>query len=252
MMMPVSLTKKPKASTALQPVKPLERFLPESAAELTSCLDPSNRTTRTPLGWITDGSPSMTGFTEVQLTSAKSMVVELRELPITSRSVLMNIVQIGSPPVATGFQEISKFQVPCLHAANATPFHLALDRMASDLGALFSDLRTQGIERTESVVIITTDGFANAATSEVIQGSIDNFLNLGKKWSITNLVVGVGSNLNEPLLKNLANNIPPLQIEELNAACLMPFIQKVVAQFSQSRRGQKIEIEVPDGIEVME
>lgn len=250
--MPVSLTKKPKASTAVQSVKTMERFLPESATELTSCLDTSNRTTRTPLGWVTDGSPSMTGFTEVQLTSAKSMVAELCELPITSRSVMMNIVQIGSPPVATGFHEIAKFQVPALHAANATPLHLALDRMTADMGALFSDLRDQGIERTESVVIITTDGGANAARWEVIQASIDNFLNLGKTWSITNLVVGVGKQLNEPLLKKLANNIPPLQIEELNAACLMPFIQKVVAQFSKSRRGQKIEIEVPDGIEVME
>lgn len=250
--MPVSLSKKPKTAPATPTPKTLERFLPESATELTSCLDPSNRTARTPLGWVTDGSPSMTGFTEVQLTSAKSMVAELCELPMTSRSVLMNIVQIGSPPIATGFHEIAKFQVPCLHAANATPLHLALDRISADMGALFSDFRSQGIERTESVVIITTDGYANAATAETIQTSIDNFLNLGKKWSITNLVVGVGSKLNESLLKCLANNIPPLQIEELNAACLMPFIQKVIAQFSQSRRGQKIEIEVPEGIEVME
>lgn len=129
--MPVTLTKKPKASTSVQPVKFMERFLPESAADLTSPLDANNRTTRTPLGWIPDGSPSMTGFTEVQLSCAKSMVMELRELSITSRSVLMNVVQIGSPPVATGFQEIAKFEVPALHAANATPLHLALDRMSA-------------------------------------------------------------------------------------------------------------------------
>lgn len=248
--MPVTLTKKPKAPKAgpTATVRTPEEF----AVALASGLDPSNRSTRTPIGWITDGSPSMTGFTQLQLDSAVAMVKELRTLPATARSVLMNVVQIGTPPAATGFREIAAFEVPALQVANSTPLHSALDRMAHDLGGLCSDLRAAGIERTESVVVITTDGFANDATPDVLARSVEAFLGVGKKWSVTNLVVGVGSRLNTDLLKKLANAIPPLHIEELNAAALMPFIQKVARQVSESRRGQTIELELPDGFEPIE
>jgi hypothetical protein len=33
---------------------------------------------------------------------------------------------------------------------------------------------------------------------------------------------------------------------------LMPFIQKIARQVSESRRGQQLELELPDGIETME
>jgi uncharacterized protein YegL len=249
--MPVTILKKPKASKVAKP-SVVEQALGEAVSTLASNLELSNRTTRTPIGWITDGSPSMTGFTQLQLDSAVSMVDELRKLASTARSVMMNVVQLGTPSIATGFHEIAKFQVPPLHVAKSTPLHAALDLMTNDLGGLCSDLRASGIERTDSVVIITTDGFANDASPEVLARSIDAFLGIGKKWSVTNLVVGVGSKLNEDLLKRLSNEIPPLQIEELNAAVLMPFIQKIARQVSESRRGQKIELELPDGIETIE
>lgn len=249
--MALSLLKKPKATKPAGPPLP-SPLVAEPPPSLTPGLDLANHSTRTAIGWITDGSPSMTGFTDVQLESAKSMVGELCRLPSTAQSVMLGVVQIGTPPVGTGFQEIARFQVPPLHASKSTPFHLALDRMAGDLGALFSEFRTGGIERTDSVVVITTDGFANGATAEELGQSVQRFLDLGKKWSVTNLVVGVGAKLNEELLKKLANVIPPLHIEELNAACLMPFIQKIAQRVSQSRRGQKIELELPDGIETIE
>jgi uncharacterized protein YegL len=214
--MPINLIRKPKASKIATPSL-VSQGHGEETSPLAIGLDLSNRTTRTSLGWVTDGSPSMTGFTQLQLDSAVSMVDELRKLPSTARSVMMNIVQLGTPSVSTGFQEIAKFQVPPLHVAKSTPLHTALDLMTNDLGSLFSDLRANGIERTESVVIITTDGFANDNTPE-----------------------------------GLANAIPPLHIEELNAAVLMPFIQKIARQVSESRRGQKIELELPDGIEPIE
>lgn len=250
--MPVTFTKKPKASKTTELPAPVRGFSPREETHLVTCLDSSNKTTRTPIGWITDGSPSMTGFTDAQLQSAVSMVGELVQLPATARSVMMNIVQIGTPPVATGFSEIARFRVPELHVAQTTPLHTALDRITHDLGALFSDFRARGIERTESVVIITTDGYANCATETEINESIRKFLELGKKWAVTNLVVGVGSQLNEPLLKSLANSVPPLRIEELNAACLVPFIQKIAERVSQSRRGQKLELELPEGLEPIE
>jgi uncharacterized protein YegL len=249
--MPVTLLKKSKASKLAAPSL-LEQAMAERRSPLASDLDLSNRTTRTPLGWITDGSPSMTGFTQLQLDSAVSMVGELRKIDSTARSVMMNVVQLGNPSVATGFHEIAKFQVPPLHVVKSTPLHMALDLMTTDLGGLCSDLRTNGIERTDSVVIITTDGFANDTTPEVLAKSIENFLGIGKKWSVTNIVVGVGSKLNEDLLKKLANSIPPLQIEELNAAALMPFIEKIVRQVSESRRKQKIELNLPDEINTLE
>lgn len=245
--MPVTINKKPKTyKSSLPPGKVYE---PESPV---SGLNTSNRAARTAIGWITDGSPSMTGFTEAQLQSAKSMVAELQQLPSTSRSVMMNIVQIGNPPMATGFEEIADFRVPGLLVAHSTPLHSALEQMTTDLGGLCSDLRAQGIERTESVVIITTDGFANDAGPEQLEDSIRKFLDMGKKWSVTNIVVGVGNRLNEPLLKRLANSIPPLQIEKLNAALLMPFIQKLVLKVSQSRRGQSIVLDVPEEINTIE
>lgn len=249
--MPVTIVKKPKASKSVSSSVPLPGAT-EEAAPLASALDQANRATRTPLGWVTDGSPSMTGFTQLQLDSAVAMVGELRAIPTTARSVLMNVVQIGTPPAATGFHEIAAFRVPPLHVAKSTPLHSALDRMTHDLGGLCSDLRPAGIERTDSVVILTTDGFANDAPPEVLAKSVEAFLEVGKKWSVTNLVVGVGSRLNVDLLKTLANVIPPLHIEELNAGVLMPFIQKVARQVSESRRGQKIELELPDGIETLE
>ncbi|MFO0847115.1 MAG: hypothetical protein U0871_00960 [Gemmataceae bacterium] len=245
--MPVTLVKKPKAPKP--PPGPDPRA---EASPLASGLDPSNRATRTPVGWVTDGSPSMTGFTRLQLDSAVAMVDELRALPSTARSVLMNVVQIGTPPAATGFQEIARFRVPQLLVAKSTPLHTALDQMTNDLGGLCSDLRASGIERTDSVVIMTTDGFANDATPEVLAKSVEAFLATGRKWSVTNLVVGVGNQLNVDLLKRLANAVPPLHIEELNAAALMPFIQRVARQVSESRRGQAIELELPDGIEPLE
>ena len=70
------------------------------------------------------------------------------------------------------------------------------------------------------------------------------------RW--TNLVVGVGNKLDEAILKKLPNAIPPLHIEELNAAVLMPFIQKIARQVSESRRGQKIELELPDEINTLD
>ena len=250
--MPVTFTKKPKASKTTEFPPLVLGHAPREETQLVTWLDPSNKTTRTPIGWITDGSPSMTGFTDVQLQSAVSMVGELVQLPATSRSGMRTVVQIGTPPVATGFSEIAKFRVPDLHVACTTPLHAALDQMTHDLGALFSDFRARGIERTESVVIITTDGYANGATEEQINESIRKFLELGKKWAVTNLVVGVGSQLNVPLLKALANSVPPLRIDELNAACLMPFIQKIAERMSQSRRGQKLELELPEGMEPIE
>ena len=99
--MPVTFTKKPKASktTELPPLVPGHSPCEEN--QLVAWLDPSNKTTRTPIGWITDASPSMTGFTDMQLKSAVSMVGELRQLPSTSRSAMLNIVQIGTPPATT-------------------------------------------------------------------------------------------------------------------------------------------------------
>ena len=193
----------------------------------------------------------MTGFTQLQLDSAKFMVEELRKTDSTARSVLMDIVQLGTPSVATGFREVYNFQVPPLHVAKTTPLHTALDLMTSDLGGLCSDLRAHVIERTDSVVVITTDGFANDTTSDVLMKSIDAFLGIGKKWLVTNIVIGVGSKLNEELLKKLANKIPPLQIEQLSTV-LIPFIQKIARQVSESRPGQEIELELPDGIETIE
>ena len=250
--MPVTFTKKPKAlkTTELPPL--VLSHSPREANQLVTRIDPSNKATRTALGLVTDASPSMTGFTDMQLQSAVSMVAELRQLSSTSRSVMMNIVQIGTPPVATGFSEIAKFCVPEMHIATSTPLHAALDQMTHDLGALFSDFRVRGIERTESVVIIMTDGFANGTSEEQLNESIRKFLELGKKWSVTNLVVGVGSRLNEPLLKKLANSVPPLRIDELKAACLMPFIQKLAERFSTSRPGQKHVFELPEGMEPIE
>jgi uncharacterized protein YegL len=251
--MPIQITKKPKASQTLATSPTILRPTPEPETSLhVSALDPANRATRTPIGWLMDGSPSLTGFTQLQLTSSQSLLDELCGIPTTARSVMMNIVQIGTPPHSTGFHEVARFQVPALHVAHTTPLHTALDQMTYDLGGLCSDLRANGLERTDSVVIITTDGFANDGTPEQLLTSIDAFLKLGKKWSVTNLVVGVGNKLNEELLKKLANSIPPLHIEQLNAAVLMPFIQKIARQVSESRRGQKIELELPDGIETIE
>ena len=80
--MPVTFTKKPKASNTTE-LPPLMRGLsPREENQLVTCLDPSNKTTRTSLGWITDGSPSMTGFTDMQLKSAVAMVGELEVDPI--------------------------------------------------------------------------------------------------------------------------------------------------------------------------
>lgn len=250
--MPVTLLKKTKASKTISSRSMVGPPLTEEAASLVPGLDLANRTTRTPVGWITDGSPSMTGFTQLQLDSAVAMVDELRRIPTTARSVMLNIVQLGTPSVATGFQEIAKFQVPELHTPPSTPLHSALDLMTMNLGGLCSDLRANGIERTESVVIITTDGYADGMGAGVLTKSIDDFLSIGKKWSVTNLVVGVGKTLNVDLLRKLANAIPPLHIEELNAGVLMPFIQKIARQVSESRRGQKIELELPDGIDAIE
>lgn len=249
--MPVTLAKKSKASKPTTP-RVTNTGPTEEPSPLASGLDPSNRATRTPLGWITDGSPSMTGFTQLQLDSAVAMVTELQTLPTTARSVLLNVVQIGTPPAATGFREVAAFRVPALHVARSTPLHTALDQMTHDLGGLCSDLRAAGIERTDGVVVLTTDGFANDVTPDGLAKSVEAFLAVGKKWSVTNLVVGVGSRLNVDLLKRLANAIPPLHIEELNAAALMPFIQRVARQVSESRRGQQIELELPDGIESIE
>ena len=244
--MPLSIKKK-NAVVELPPM--VEEAMSEVA---TAGLDLSNRSNRSPVGWIPDGSPSMTGFTQLQLDRAQSMVQELRKIPSTARSVMMNIVQLGEPPATTGFHEIAQFQVPSLHQVNFTPLHTALAKMTQELGGLFSDLRTAGLERTESVVLITTDGYANGATPDELAKSIEAFLLLGKKWSVTNLVFGVGDSLNVELLKKLSNTIPPLQIAELNAELLIPFIQKIVRQVSESRRGQTIETQLPDGIEVIE
>jgi len=217
-----------------------------------SGLDPSNRTTRTPLGWVLDGSPSLEAFVEAQLHSAETMVEDLRQLPTTGRAILMNVVQLGTPPHATGFVEIEAFRVPPRHPTSNTPLHLALDRMTHDLGRLFADLRRGGIERTDSVVIVTTDGGANGCPPDVLAASVRAFLDLGKRWSVTNLVVGVGTRLNEPVLKSLANSIPPLRLDELKAACLTPFIQRLAERVSQSRRGQDLELELPDEISPIE
>ena len=250
--MALNYTKKPKASKATESPETILGLRTREATLLVSGLDLTNRSTRTPLAWVTDGSPSMDGFTKEQLQSAAFMVDELAKLPSTSRSVMMNVVQIGTPPVATGFSEIAKFEVPSLHLAQSTPLHAALDRLTADLGALFSDFRAKGIERTESIVIITTDGFANDTTEEEFKSCVRKFLEMGKKWSVTNLVVGVGSNLNEPVLKMLANSAPPLRLEEMNATCLMPFIKKIAEQASQSRRGKTLEMDLPEGLEPIE
>jgi len=250
--MTVSITKKPKASKTTESSFTKGGMAEREKAMLVSCLDLTNRATRTPIGWITDASPSMTGFTKVQLECAESMVQELRTFLATARSVMMNVVQVGTPPQATGFAEIAKFEVPSMHAPETTPLHTALERMTADLGELFSDFRANGIERTDSVVIITTDGHANDTTEEELKTSIQKFLDLGKKWSTTNLVVGVGNNLNVPVLKLLVNAIPPLRLEELNAACLMPFIQKIAERMSVSRPGQKLVFELPEGMEPIE
>jgi uncharacterized protein YegL len=249
--MPVTLVRKPKTSRSAKPTL-LDPMGEKDTSPLVSGLDTSNRTTRTPIGWITDGSPSMTGFTQLQLDRAVALVDDLRKIQSTARSVMMNVVQLGTPSVGTGFQEIANFQVPPLHVTKTTPLHTALDQMTNDLGGLCSDLRTNGIERTECVVIITTDGFANDTSPEGLAKSIDAFLSMGKNWSVTNVVFGVGNNLNNDLLKKLANAIPPLQLEALNAELLMPFIQKIARQVTTSRPGQKVELELPEGIEPIE
>jgi len=249
--MPIAIKKKTGSAQPTRHVAPLEKAPPEPQP-CESGLDSSNRTTRTPLGWILDGSPSLEAFAEAQLHCAEAMVEELRRLPTTGRSILMNMVQLTTPPAATGFAEIEVFRVPSLQSTSGTPLHLALDRMTHDLGRLFADLRQCGVERTESVVILTTDGYANGCTQDVLNTSIQSFLAVGKRWSVTNLVVGVGTRLNEPVLKSLVNSVPPLRLDELKATCLTPFIQRLAERVSQSRRGQNLELELPDEITPIE
>jgi len=219
---------------------------------LSHWLDPKNRKVRTPIGWVLDPSPSMDAFTEAQLEKAKQMVEEFLKNPLLNRTVMMNVVQIGEPAAATGFSELASFRVPDIARSNSTPLHLALDRMKADFGRLISEIREQGIDRTESVVIITTDGMANGCTQGVLDQSIREFNEQAKRWSVTNLVVGLGESLDENCLKALANTIPPLQMQQLNVEALMPFIKKLVLRASQSSKGQKIEVELPKEIRLME
>jgi uncharacterized protein YegL len=242
--MPITIKKKAGSTKAARPAVDEEATPPTQPCE--SGLDPSNRTTRTPFGWVLDGSPSLEGFTAVQLRSAEVMVEDLRRLPATGRSILMNMVQLGTPPSATGFVEIEKFRVPALEVVTTTPLHLALDRMTQDFGRLFADIRQCGLERTESVVIFTTDGLANGCTADVLTASIDAFTKLCKRWSVSSLVFGVGNQLNVPLLKRLANSVPPLRIDQLKAELLMPFVQRLAERVSQSRPGQTLELDLPD------
>lgn len=243
--------KKSKLKSAL-PMNPVGAEVPPIEQPLTRGLDTTNRAHRTPIGWIVDPSPSMEGFTQTQLTCAKTLVTDLRRTSATAQTVLLNITQIGTPPPSTGFVEIESFEVPPLVPATSTPLHLAIDSMREALGRLFADFRTNGIDRTDSVVIITTDGYANGCSTDELNACIRHFLDLGKKWSVTNIVVGVGERINDGTLKSLTNGVPPIRIDELNAACLTPFIQRIAEQVSQSRPGQRVELELPHGAEPIE
>jgi hypothetical protein len=143
----------------------------ERAVAPAGVLDLGNRSPRSPVAWLIDGSPSVAEQHADQRTQTETALAELRRHPVAGRSVVFNLVQIVDVPVSTGFVDIARFALPPFLTGGSTPIHAALERAVDDAEALAAKLRTNGFERTEGVVVLTTDGCATrSAGSEDGEG----------------------------------------------------------------------------------
>ncbi len=209
-------------------------------------LNEANNTPRTPISVVLDTSGSVSNWLKGTLSTADKMIEDFRLMPATRESIVFDLTQIGSPPISTGFKELKDVIIPDVQAIGLSPIALGIKRATLNLASLIGRLREKAIERTEGVVIITTDGFENVSSKEEFDAILDEFHSACARWSVTPIVVGVGDDLDVPTLKKMAKALPPFHLRDLTADVLIPFIKKIAIQASRSRRGQKLELDLPD------
>jgi uncharacterized protein YegL len=217
-------------------------------------IDLQNRNTRTPLTLLFDNSPSCSSFHATQVSTMDSCTGQLRSMPTITRSLLINVIQFGSPVAdMTGYREIAEFEMPPIRPFPSTPIHQALDAATESFEALCGKLQEAGIERTESVCVISTDGCPDVGSRELLTESIARFHAACRRWSQTPIVVGIGQSVDKDVLKAMATTYPPIALEQMNAEVLVPFIEKLAVSASRSRRGRdRISIELPTGMKPLE
>lgn len=248
--MPIQI-KKSSGDDAMAPVEGRRKAV-EQTHRPSGEFDPKNRSPRSLVGWSADMSPSVAEEHANERDHIESALETLRKHPVAGRSVMFDLVQILDTPISTGFADIARFTLPAFQAGNSTPIHTTIELARSDFEQAVARLRSQGLDRTESVWVFTSDGFANGCSVEELDAAVTRFRQTAKKLSVTPIIVGVGQHLNLPFLKSLVMSVPVLQLKEFRADILLPFIQKVAVSASMSRRGDAIEVELPSGLEPIE
>jgi len=147
--MPLKVVSKAKAAKAASPILHSTIGV-EQVQTNSSGLLVSNRSIRTLISWIADPSPSMTGFTDAQLGAAKAMVAELRQLPTTARTVMMNIVQIGTPPLSSVRRKIHNQLLSAAFRRKRRPKILGATRATIEKQAIFAHFSPLTANRMKS------------------------------------------------------------------------------------------------------
>ncbi len=218
--------------------------------ELVTFLDPENKNPRSLVSLAMDYSGSVAPVIAKTANTIKEIAKELFGIPNVGQSVLLNVIKIDNTPKRTPFACLDKIQIPDPTMTLNSPIANGIAAMTSAMIQMIKKLRAEGLERTQGVCILTSDGHENQVTPTEYFTIAKSFREMCDRYSVTPIIVGIGKveNLHTANLKVLTKDGVICHMEDLNAQVLAHFIKNVVSQASQTQMGRAVIPKLPPGI----
>ena len=196
---------------------------------------------------LVDTSHSMRGY-EQQLTEAIRNLKCAIENDDTARGRVEVCLATYDDDVReeSPFGAISKMRIPTISCGGMTRTHIAIKFALDRLAERKQDYVNNHVMYNQPWICLLTDGESNDADN----GAFEELLDAQKSSKCVFFGIAIGDQANEKELAGMHKNGMVLKVEKDNLSSAFEFISQSVNPASAHNPGEKIKVEIPDGIEV--
>ncbi len=196
---------------------------------------------------LVDTSYSMRGY-EKQLTEAIQNLKNAIESDDTARGRVEVCLVTYDDDVReeSPFSAISKMRIPTISCGGLTRTHLAIKFALDRLAERKQDYINHHVMYNQPWICLLTDGESNDADN----GAFEELLEAQRTAKCVFFGIEIGDQANEKELAGMHKNGMVLKVEKDNLSSAFEFISQSVNPASAHAPGEKIKVEIPDGIEV--
>lgn len=204
-----------------------------------------NPTNRVPIGLCLDVSGSMAGSPMDELNEGvRSFFEALKADPIAKASAEVAIISFSDRAEAVlDFQGLEGVhQPPVMESAGGSTslgegVDLALDRLETRK----QEYQKAGVDYFQPWLVLMTDG---QPTSHAHIQAGPRACEMESRGKLAVFPIGIGSNADMNTLAMFSKKRPPLRLQRLNFRQFFEWLSKSVVRVSQSRPGEKVELDV--------